>query len=96
MFMPQSFRSTFIDVWHSRLDYLSPRVLSLLASNKKVIYTSRHLNFQCQACPLQKSSRLSLGPTGHKTSAPLNLFLVMFGALLLYYLWMTFDIFLFL
>jgi histone deacetylase 1/2 len=29
----------------------------------------KHLNFQCQSCPLEKSSRLSLGPTGHKTSA---------------------------
>jgi hypothetical protein len=27
--------------------------LSLLASNKKVACTSRHLNFQCQACPLE-------------------------------------------
>jgi histone deacetylase 1/2 len=65
--------ATSIDIWHRRLDHPSSRILSLLASNKKVVYTSRHLNFQCQACPLGKSSCLSLGPTGHKTSTPLEL-----------------------
>jgi hypothetical protein len=48
--------------------------LSFLASNKKVTCKSRPLNFQCQACPLGKSLRLSLGPMSHKTSAPLELF----------------------
>jgi histone deacetylase 1/2 len=47
--------------------------LSLLALNKKVVYTSRLLNFQFQACLLGKSSRLSLEPTGHQTSTPLEL-----------------------
>jgi hypothetical protein len=49
------------------------RVLSLLTSNKKVTCTSRPLNFQCPACPLGKSSHLSLGPTGNKTSASFKL-----------------------
>ena len=49
------------------------RVLSLLTSNKKVTCTSRPLNFQCLACPLGKSSHLSLGPTGNKTSASFKL-----------------------
>jgi hypothetical protein len=75
--LPQAFLFTSIatsaDIWHRRLDHPSSYILSLLASNKKVVYTSRHLNFQCQACPLGKSSRLSLGPTGHKTSTPLEL-----------------------
>jgi histone deacetylase 1/2 len=35
--------------------------------------TSRRSLVQCQAYPLGKSSRLSLRPTGHKTSAPLDL-----------------------
>jgi hypothetical protein len=42
-------------------------------SNKKVVCTSCHLSFQCQTCPLGKSSRLSLEPTSHKTSTPLEL-----------------------
>jgi len=75
--MPQAFLSaslsTSADIWHRRLGHSSSRVLSFLASNKKVTYTSRALNFQCPTCPLGKSSRLSLGPTGHKTSAPLEL-----------------------
>jgi hypothetical protein len=63
---------TSVDIWHHQYGHLSSHVLSLLASNKKVVCTSRHLNFQCQACLLGKSSRLSLGPTGHKTFAPLE------------------------
>jgi len=45
----------------------------LLISKNKIICNNKRLNFQCQSCPLGKSSRLSLGPTGHKTSAPLEL-----------------------
>jgi histone deacetylase 1/2 len=75
--LPQAFLSTTMatsaNIWHHRLGHPSSRILSLLASNKKVVCTSRHLNFQCQACPLGKSSRLSLGHTGHKTSTPLEL-----------------------
>jgi hypothetical protein len=68
-----AFLSTYADVWHHHLSHPSFRVLSLLASNKKVVCTSRHLNFQCQACSLGKSSRISLGSTGHKTFAHLEL-----------------------
>ena len=35
--------------------------------------TSRRSLVQCQACPFGKCSYLSLRPTGHKTSAPLDL-----------------------
>ena len=95
-FTPQAFLSTSLptsaDIWHRRLGHLNSLILSLLASNKKVVCTSHHLNFQCQACPLGKSSRLSLGPTGHKTYAPLELIFSNFGALLLCYLLMVFDI----
>jgi len=45
----------------------------LLISKNKIICNNKRLNFQCQSCPLGKSSRLSLGLTGHKTSAPLEL-----------------------
>jgi hypothetical protein len=65
--------STYVNVWYRRLGHLSSWVLSLLASNKKVIYTSCPLNFHCPACPLEKSSRLLLGHTGHKTSASFKL-----------------------
>ena len=75
--LPQAFLSvsfsTSADVWHRRLGHLSSRVLSLLASHKKVTCMSCPLNFQYPACPLGKSSRLSLGPTGHKISALLEL-----------------------
>jgi histone deacetylase 1/2 len=60
------------NVWNCRLGHPSSRVLSLLASNKKVVCTSRPLNFQCQACPLEKSSHLSVGLTDHQTFAPLE------------------------
>jgi histone deacetylase 1/2 len=59
--------------WHRRLGHPSSRVLSLVASNKKVTCTLRPLNFQCPACLLGKSSCLSLGSTGHKTSTPFEL-----------------------
>jgi len=75
--MPQAFLSaslsTSTDIWHRRLDHLSSRVLSFLTSNKKVTCMSYPLNFQCPACSLRKSSRLSLEPMGHKTYAPLEL-----------------------
>jgi histone deacetylase 1/2 len=71
--MPQAFQSTSANVWHRQLSHPSSGVLNLLASNKKVVCTSHHLNFQCQACPLEKSSCLPLGPTGHKMCAPLEL-----------------------
>jgi hypothetical protein len=75
--LPQALLSaslpTFTDIWHRQLSHPSSCILNLLASNKKVYCNSRHLKFQSQACPLGKSSRLSLGPIGHKTSASLKL-----------------------
>jgi hypothetical protein len=61
------------DIWDRWLSHPSSLILVLLASNKKVVYTSRPLNFQCQACLLGKTSCLSLGPTGYKTSTFLEL-----------------------
>ena len=79
IFMPQTFLfaslSIFADIWRCRLGHPSSWVMSFLASNKKVTCTSRLLNFQCLACPSGKSLHLSLGPMGHKTSAPLELVL---------------------
>ena len=46
---------------------------SIVNSKNKIICNNKRLNFQYQSCPLGKSSRLSLGPTGYKTSAPLEL-----------------------
>jgi hypothetical protein len=75
--LPQAFLSTSVpasaDIWHRRLGHPSSRILSLLTSNKKVVYNSRPLNFQCHACSLEKTSCLSLGPMSHKTFAPLEL-----------------------
>ena len=34
---------------------------------------SKQFNFNCSACPLEKSSRLTLKTTGHQTQAPLDL-----------------------
>jgi histone deacetylase 1/2 len=75
--LPQAFLSTRIststDVWHRRLGHPSPRILHFLVSNKKVSCTSKYFDFNCSACPLGKSSRLSLKTTGHQTQAPLDL-----------------------
>jgi histone deacetylase 1/2 len=75
--VPQAFWSPCIsataDLWHCRLGHPTPRIFNLLVSGNKIICTSRRYLTQCQACPLGKSSRLSLRPTGHKTSAPLEL-----------------------
>jgi histone deacetylase 1/2 len=77
MSVPQAFWSPCIsataDLWHCRLGHPTPRILNLLVSDNKIICTSRRSFTQCQACLLGKSSRLSLRPTGHKTSAPLEL-----------------------
>ena len=48
-------------------------VFNFLASKNKIACTSRCSLVQCQACPLGKLSCLSLGPTSHKTTTPLNL-----------------------
>jgi hypothetical protein len=78
MFLPQAFffvlaSPLMLMFWHRRLGHPNSRVLSLVASNKKVTCTLRPLNFQCPACLLGKSSCLSLGSTGHKTSTPFEL-----------------------
>jgi len=75
--VPQAFWSPCIsataDLWHRRLGHPTPRIFNLLVFGNKIICTSRRSLTQCQACPLGKSSRLSLRPTSHKTSAPLEL-----------------------
>jgi hypothetical protein len=48
-------------------------MFNFLVSKNKITCNNKRLNFQCQTCPLEKSSHLSLGPTDHKTSAPLEL-----------------------
>ena len=75
--VPQAFWSPCIsataDLWYRSLGHPTPRILNLLVFNNKIVCTSRRSLTQCQACPLCKSSRLSLRPTGHKTFAPLDL-----------------------
>ena len=62
--VPQAFwspcMSATADLWHRRLGHPTPRILNLLVSDNKIICTSRRTFTQCQACPLGKSSRLSL------------------------------------
>jgi len=65
--------SAFADLWHRRLGHPISRIFQFLVSKNKIICNNKRLNFQCQSCPLGKSSCLSLRPTGHKTSAPLEL-----------------------
>jgi len=55
------------------LGHPTPRILNLLVSNNKIVCTSRCSLAQCQAYPLDKSSRLSLRPTGYKTTTPHDL-----------------------
>jgi len=76
-YVPKAFLSTPVsstaDVWHCRLGHPSSRILGSLVSNNKVACTSRVFNFSCSSCPSGKASCLSLGLTGHKTCAPLEL-----------------------
>jgi histone deacetylase 1/2 len=65
--------SSTADVWHRRLGHPNSYILGSLVSNNKVTCTSRVFNFNCSSCPLGKALRLSLGLTGHKTYAPLEL-----------------------
>jgi len=75
--IPQAYwspcNSASADLWHRRLGHPTSRIFQFLVSKNKIICNNKHLNFQCQSCPLGKSSLLSLRPTGHKTSAPLEL-----------------------
>jgi hypothetical protein len=45
----------------------------LLVSKNKIICNNKRLNLQCQNFSLEKLPCLSLGPIGHKISAPLKL-----------------------
>jgi histone deacetylase 1/2 len=75
--IPQAYWSPCIsasaDLWHRRLGHPNSDIFQFLVSKNKIICNNKRLNFQCQSCPLEKSSRLPLRPTGHKTSAPLEL-----------------------
>jgi len=75
--IPQAYWSPCIsasaDLWHRRLSHPTSCIFQFLVSKNKIICNNKRLNFQYQSCPLGKSSRLSLRPTGHKTSAPLEL-----------------------
>jgi len=65
--------STSTDVWHRRLGHPSLCSMHFLVSTKQVSCTPKQFNFNCPACPLGKSSRLTLKTTGHQTQAPLDL-----------------------
>ena len=65
--------SATVDLWHRRLGHPTSCIFNLLVFKNKIACTSRCSLVQCQACPLGKSSRLSLRLTGHKTTAPLDL-----------------------
>jgi len=67
------FISATANLWYCHLSHPTPHILNLLVSNNKIVCTSRHSLAQCQACPLGKSSRLSLQLMGHKTTTPLDL-----------------------
>ena len=77
--------SATVDLWHHRLGHPTSRIFNLLVSKNKIICTFRHSLIQCQACPLDKSSHLSLRPTSHKTSTLLDLVFNDVWALLLYF-----------
>jgi hypothetical protein len=65
--------STSADIWHRRLSHPISNVFNFLLSNNKLDCNSRHSLFQSQAYLLGKSLCLSLGPTSHKSSAPIEL-----------------------
>jgi len=54
--------STSVNLWHRRLGHPTSRIFQLLVLKNKIICNNKHLNLQCQSCPLGKSSCLSLGP----------------------------------
>ena len=61
--------SASANLWHRRLGHPTTRIFQLLILKNKIICNKKRLNFQCQSCPLGKSSRLSLGPTQNFCSA---------------------------
>jgi histone deacetylase 1/2 len=75
--IPQAYWSPCIsasaDLWHRCLGHPTSHIFQFLVLKNKIICNNKRLNFQCQSCPLGKSSCLSLKPTGHKTSALLEL-----------------------
>jgi len=75
--IPQAYWSPYVsttaDIWHRRLSHPTSCIFHLLVFKKKIMCTSRRSPVQCQACSLGKSSPLSLWPTNHKTSSPLDL-----------------------
>jgi histone deacetylase 1/2 len=89
--IPKAYWSPYVsattDIWRRRLGHPTSCIFNLLVSKNKIKCTSRRSLVQCQACPLGKCSRLSLRPTGHKTSAPLDLiFSDVWGLLLCFHL----------
>jgi histone deacetylase 1/2 len=66
--IPQAYWSPYVsvtvDMWHRRLGHSTSCIFNLLVSKNKLICTSRRSG---------KSLRLSLRPTGDKTTAPLDL-----------------------
>jgi hypothetical protein len=75
--IPQAYWSPCVsataDLWHCRLGHPTSFIFNLLVSKNKIMCTSKCSLVQCQTCSLGKSLRLSLRPTGHKTSTPLDL-----------------------
>jgi hypothetical protein len=80
--LPQVFSSTCLststDVWHRRPGHPSTCILHFLVKNKKVSCTSNQFIFNCPACPLGKSSRLTQKLRVIKLELLLTWFLVMF------------------
>jgi hypothetical protein len=66
--------SAYADIFHCWLCHPTSCVFNFIVSNNKLACNSRCSLFQCQACLLAKLSCLSLGPMGHKSFAPLELF----------------------
>jgi len=75
--IPQAYWSPCVsitaDLRHRRLGHHTSCIFNLLVSKNKIMCTFRRSLVQCQACPLGKSSRLSLRPMGHKASTTLDL-----------------------
>ena len=80
--------------WYFSLLIVSSYFLcfQFFVSNNKLACNSRCSLFQCQACLLAKLSCLSLGPMGHKSFAPLELFFSDFWGPALFF-FMVFVIF---
>jgi len=73
--VPQIYWSHCISV-SANLWHFTSYIFNFLVLKNKIACNYKCLNFQSQTYPLGKSSRLSLGPTGHKTSALLELIFI--------------------